>query len=68
MKGIEYKTSPPTWHEYFQLFSSTGWISVLNHILGYQEFRREPLGSKVKLVYLEKIVIEKKKNVGYKNS
>ncbi|WP_048138098.1 GNAT family N-acetyltransferase [Methanosarcina horonobensis] len=29
MKGIEYKTSPPTWQEYFQLFTSTGWMSVL---------------------------------------
>ena len=29
MKDIEYKTSPPTWHEYFQLFLSTGWIPVL---------------------------------------
>ncbi|WP_268989046.1 hypothetical protein [Methanosarcina barkeri] len=31
-----------------------------HHKLGYQEFRREPLGSKVELVYVEKIVIGKK--------
>ncbi|WP_410507308.1 GNAT family N-acetyltransferase [Methanosarcina hadiensis] len=29
MKGIEYKKSPPTFEEYFQLFSSTGWMPVL---------------------------------------
>lgn len=29
MKGIEYKTDPPTWQEYFQLFSSTGWMPIL---------------------------------------
>jgi len=29
MTHIEYKTSPPTWQEYFQLFSSTGWMPVL---------------------------------------
>ena len=29
MKGIEYKTSPPTFEEYFQLFSSTGWMPIL---------------------------------------
>jgi N-acetylglutamate synthase-like GNAT family acetyltransferase len=29
MKGIEYKTSLPTWHEYFQLFSSMGRMPVL---------------------------------------
>lgn len=29
MKGIEYKKSPPTWQEYFQLFSSTGWMPFL---------------------------------------
>ncbi|AKB52031.1 acetyltransferase (GNAT) family protein [Methanosarcina barkeri str. Wiesmoor] len=43
-------------------------MPVLNHKLGYQEFRREPLGREVELVYLEKIVIGKKKNIGYKNS
>lgn len=26
---IEYKTNPPTWQEYFRLFSSTGWMPVL---------------------------------------
>ena len=29
MTDIEYKTSPPTWQEYFQLFSSTGWMPIL---------------------------------------
>lgn len=29
MTYIEYKTDPPTWQEYFQLFSSTGWMPVL---------------------------------------
>ena len=54
----------------FELF--TGSNSIRNfhlyHKLEYQEFRREPLGSKVELVYLKKIVIGKKKNTGYKNS
>lgn len=29
MKDIVYKESPPTWQEYSQLFSSTGWIRIL---------------------------------------
>jgi N-acetylglutamate synthase-like GNAT family acetyltransferase len=29
MTHIEYKTVPPTWREYLQLFSSTGWMPVL---------------------------------------
>jgi N-acetylglutamate synthase-like GNAT family acetyltransferase len=29
MTDIEYKESPPTLQEYFQLFSSTGWMPVL---------------------------------------
>lgn len=54
----------------FELFTGSNSIRNLHlyHKLGYQEFRREPLGSKVELVYLEKIVIGKKKNIGYKNS
>ncbi|WP_394296974.1 GNAT family N-acetyltransferase [Methanosarcina mazei] len=54
----------------FELFTGSNSIRNLHlyHKLGYQEFRRELLGSKVELVYLEKVVIEKKKNIGYKNS
>ena len=54
----------------FELFTGSNSIRNLHlyHKLGYQEFRREPLGSKVELVYLEKVAIEKKKNIGYKNS
>jgi ribosomal protein S18 acetylase RimI-like enzyme len=54
----------------FELFTGSNSIRNLHlyHKLGYQEFRRELLGSKVELVYLEKIVIGKKKNIGYKNS
>lgn len=54
----------------FELFTGSNSIRNMHlyHKLGYQEFRREPLGSKVELVYLEKIVIGKKKNIGYKNS
>lgn len=54
----------------FELFTGSNSIRNLHlyRKLGYQEFRREPLGSKVELVYLEKIVIGKKKNIGYKNS
>ncbi|MPN28533.1 hypothetical protein SDC9_175975 [bioreactor metagenome] len=29
MTDIEYRTDPPAWQEYFQLFSSTGWMPVL---------------------------------------
>jgi N-acetylglutamate synthase-like GNAT family acetyltransferase len=29
MGDITYKESPPTWQEYYQLFSSTGWVQVL---------------------------------------
>jgi ribosomal protein S18 acetylase RimI-like enzyme len=29
MRDIVYKESPPTWQEYAQLFSSTGWMPVL---------------------------------------
>jgi N-acetylglutamate synthase-like GNAT family acetyltransferase len=29
MGDIIYKESPPTWQEYYQLFSSTGWVQVL---------------------------------------
>lgn len=52
----------------FELFTGSNSIRNLHlyHKLWYQEFRREPLGSKVELVYLEKI--GKKKNIGYKNS
>lgn len=54
----------------FELFTGSNSIRNLHlyHKLGYQEFRRELLGSKVELVYLEKIVIGKKKNIGYQNS
>lgn len=43
----------------FELFTGSNSIKNLHlyHKLGYQEFRRELLGSKVELVYLEKIVI-----------
>jgi GNAT superfamily N-acetyltransferase len=53
----------------FELFTGSNSIRNLHSIInwGYQEFRRELLGSKVELVYLEKIVIGKKKNIGYKN-
>ncbi|AAM06487.1 TPA: GNAT family N-acetyltransferase [Methanosarcina acetivorans] len=53
----------------FELFTGSNSIRNLHlyHKLGYKEFRREPLGSKVELVYLEKIVIGKKKSIGYKN-
>ncbi|WP_318636783.1 GNAT family N-acetyltransferase [Methanosarcina sp.] len=46
----------------FELFTGSNSIRNIHlyHKLGYQEFRREPLGSKVELVYLEKIVIGKK--------
>lgn len=54
----------------FELFTGSNSIRniQLYHKLGYQEFRRESLGGKVELVYLEKIVIGKKKNIGYENS
>lgn len=54
----------------FELFTGSNSIRNLHfyHKLGYQEFRRELPGSKVELVYLEKVVIGKKKNIGYKNS
>ncbi|WP_158024063.1 hypothetical protein [Methanosarcina horonobensis] len=29
MTDIEYKSDPLTWQDYFQLFSSTGWILIL---------------------------------------
>ena len=29
MRDTVYKKSPPTWQEYSQLFSSTGWMQVL---------------------------------------
>ncbi|WP_231585592.1 N-acetyltransferase [Methanosarcina sp. WWM596] len=53
----------------FELFTGSNSIRNLHlyHKLRYQELRREPLDSKVELVYLEKIVIGKKKSIGYKN-
>jgi len=44
----------------FELFTGSHSIRNLHlyHKLGYQEFRRESLSSKVELVYLEKIAID----------
>ena len=38
MSDIEYKASPPTWQEYYQLFLSTGWMPVLR--ISEEDFKR----------------------------